>query len=53
MQWSFRVGADTHGHRGKLFADATCRFGGVAEKTSAAAYIRTYGDKAYLQSQIR
>ena len=53
MQWSVRMGADTHGHRGKLFANAAYRFGGVTEKAATKAYIRTYGYKAYLQSQIR
>ena len=53
MQWPFRMGADTHGHRGKLFANAAYRFGGVTEKAATKANIRTYGYKAYLQSQIR
>ena len=39
MQWSFRMGADTHGHRGKLFADATCRFDRVTGKAATQAYI--------------
>ena len=42
MQWSFRMGADTHRYSGKLFADAPCRFGGFTGKADTKANIRTY-----------
>ena len=42
MQGSFRMGVDTHGHRGKLFAYAPCRFGGITGKADTKAYIRTH-----------